>query len=132
MLRASGRSSSRVPSASVAVAGGAMPPDGGCSRRASLTCDDLVRVQVVEAFELDRSLQVDRDALVRDAVRIAAHVVAKAGAVAPAADHDQFARLAIGTPDLEALEAVEAVDEAEPPAERVHELVGAIGLDPQP
>ena len=64
---------------------------------------DLVGVEVLEALELDRRLQVSSDSIVGGPVRGAAHVVAKTAAIPPPAHHDDFIRLAVRAPNLQAL-----------------------------
>src|SRR5688500_1093146 len=86
---------------------------------------------MLEPLELDRGVEVGSDAVVADLVLARLHVGLEAVAVAPAADHRQLAGVAVVLPHLQVHEAVEAVDQARPAAERGDELVGTLGRDPQ-
>ena len=88
-------------------------------------------VEVLEAFELDRVVEVRVDPVVADLVLAALHVRREARAVAPAADHDQLTLVAVGLPDLQIDEAVGVVDEPDARAERGHELRGALDRNAQ-
>jgi hypothetical protein len=57
------------------------------------------------------------------------HVVLEARSVAPAADHDDLAGVAVGLPDLQIDESVVPLDESGAPAERLDEFGGAGGGD---
>ena len=67
--------------------------------------------------------------VVREAVRVGAHVGGEGRAVAPARDHDQLAGVAVGLPHLEVDEPVGVVDEADAGAEGANQRVGALGRD---
>jgi hypothetical protein len=83
-------------------------------------------VQVLEALELDGGLQVGIDPVVGGAVIVRAHVGLEGVAVAPAADHDQLALVAVGLPDLEIHEAVGPVDPAQARPEGADERLCAL------
>jgi hypothetical protein len=86
-------------------------------------------MEMLEALELDRALQIGRDTSMRDGVRLALHVALKAWTVAPAAHHYELIRVSVRPPDLEIDEALRGLDEMRPPTERVDEVVSPLRGD---
>jgi hypothetical protein len=86
-------------------------------------------VEVLEALEFDRRVQVSSDSIVGGAVRGTAHVVAKTAAIPPPAHHDDFIRLAVRAPNLQALKPTKPINQAKAAAERRDQVVGPVRRD---
>ena len=84
---------------------------------------------MLEALELDRRVQVSPDSIVGGTVRGTAHVVAKAAAIPPPAHHDDFIRLAVRAPNLQALKPTEPINQAKAAAERSNQVIGEFRRD---